>query len=316
MRSQRVSKPHKGSRRHAGGCRINAPPTPTSVFSALVRAPCRVPAFFRLRVPTCAGAPSPARVRFAGAHRPRLRRPGPAHCALPSVAGAGPPLLPPHSAVRAVCAAARLRGLSLPPTAPASASAALRASFASLSVALASLVRVRWAARGPWGVRCGPPVGASGPVGSTRGPPGAAFGRAFFAWGPRFFARFARCSRPPAAAALSVAFGRFLGQGAVLAGPFSVVGLVAATFDRFCGGRVGFSPVPLPSPPPLLGAPGKREASGLGASRPRASPSPLRPAASRCPSRRFPIVRAASRLPCGGVCAPALTLRSFFVRRA
>lgn len=37
---------------------------------------------------------------------------------------------------------------------------------------------------------------------------------------------------------------------------------------------VGFSLAPLPSPPPPLGAPGEREASGLGGSRPRACGAP------------------------------------------
>lgn len=78
--------PHPG---HMGPCFVAAPyPLWCAPLPPLA-------AFCALRVPFCAGAPSPARVPFGAGRPPPLRGSGPAPSALPLVALPGPRPLPP-----------------------------------------------------------------------------------------------------------------------------------------------------------------------------------------------------------------------------
>lgn len=85
---------------------------PDPLWCAALRAACGPPSFWPLRVPSCAGAPAPARVPSGPGRLPPLRGPGPAFCALASLAGAGPRAFPP--------------ALSLGPCAPLRGSVASR----------------------------------------------------------------------------------------------------------------------------------------------------------------------------------------------
>ncbi len=140
--------------------------------------------FCALRVPACAGAPAPARVRSGAARPPPLRGPGPAFA--PSLRSPGPPLGPcppaPPLGVR--------RGAPSPLPSPL-AGPVCPAALPSLRCGLpvrSPLLRLGsrpGAARGPAGSPLGPP--ASRLRGRLAPAPGALAGRwpAFFAPRPR-----------------------------------------------------------------------------------------------------------------------------------
>jgi len=178
--------------------------------------------FCALRVPTCAGAPAPARVRSGAARPPPLRGPDPAHSA--QVGPAPRPLRPPLSRPALVRATRSAVGAA-PAVPAASVSGRLRASYRS-PLRPAPL---------PWFLAWG--------AASSRGRPLRGFGGGL-APAP---------GRGPPLAGLFSACGP--GRGCARAAP-------ACCRARFCPasfvpllGR-GFSPAPLPSPPPPLGAPG------------------------------------------------------------
>ena len=224
--------------------------------------------FCALRVPCCAGAPAPARVRSGAARPPPLRFPGPP-------AGAAPRARPPGSPARAVCAASRLRGLSLAPLRLGAASAVLRAPAASLWLPLlrsALPLRFAWPRRVPPGP--GPFRGFGG--GRLLAPgPARAFGPACFGLRPRGLWLRARAS----------------------------AGLRCVAWWR-CGGP-GFSPASPPPLPPPLGARGGARPPALGAPAPGPSGLPSGSGLLPCPARRSPIVLSASRLPFGGAALAA-----------
>ncbi len=219
----------------------------------------------------------------ARAARPPLRGPGPAFS--PSAlfgprrgrASLAAPPLPRSARVRA-CA---LRGRSLAPSAFGPGLAVLRAPAALLWLPLrrAALALVQRVA--PRGVCCAP-LRASGPVGSRPGPPACLAARCFPLCGAGAFG----CARGPARAcrpglgALPLP-PRCLGlRGALARLRSRRSATVAAPRRAGAGSRVGFSPAPLPSPPPPLGAPGECVASGLGAPAPPLRGSPPTIAAS------------------------------------
>ena len=120
-RAHRSCTAHRGRGCGPGPGATRAPPFPLGPLQAAgpnplrcaaLRAACGPPSFWPLRVPSCAGAPAPARVPSGPGRLPPLRGPGPAFCALASLAGAGPRAFPP--------------ALSLGPCAPLRGSVASR----------------------------------------------------------------------------------------------------------------------------------------------------------------------------------------------
>lgn len=192
--------PHPG---HMGPCFVAAPyPLWCAPLPPLA-------AFCALRVPFCAGAPSPARVPFGAGRPPPLRGSGPG---LTPAGLFGPcppraPAVPPGFSARPVCAAVRLRGRSLAPLCFGLALVAVRA---PCSVALPPRGRGSGASRvprrvPPWPSACWPsslgpasPPRGFGPGGSRPGAcPGLRPGLG--ASGPRAFpARGCRRLPPPA----------------------------------------------------------------------------------------------------------------------
>lgn len=202
-----------------------------------------------LRTPRPPLAPGPLPLRgVAPARRARRRCAGPVRRSAPSlrcapVAGPAPRALPPGSLARPLCAAARLRGRSLAPLRLGSGCARLRASGAAL---WSPLLRFALAAA----LRVAPP-------GPPRARPLRGFGGGCLR--PRGPARpFGPLVSPPAPGALA----RRWRAARVPRGPLRLV----ASVRVLC--RPGFSPASPPPLPPPLGAPGEREASGLGAPAP------------------------------------------------
>ena len=275
MLASRGPRPHKGPH----PCRsARCPPVP-SPLRGILAAYAQLPSGSRprrLRLACC--------VRSRARPPPLLRSPGPAPP--PSLRSPGPglPCLPPAPTLGRLCAAARLRGRSLPPSACGPALASLRA---PCSVALAVLGLGPCAARRPVGGRCGPAVAASrcalgrpsrglrprrcgfGPGGSPRGPP-AACGRLFPLRGPRVSAARPRLRGLAVALSGCVSVGR---------AAWACVRLIAAPLLR--PGALG-SPL-RPSRP-------RRPRRGLrGGARPVGGPAgPRRGAAFRSPLRRLP----------------------------
>lgn len=272
---------HKGPHPVRNGAALRLPHTLCCMRGGGLRPP-----FLRTPRPLLPRGPCP----WAGP----LRRAAPAAASLPrsgaqrppfaSLRSPGPPPrpCPPAPPLGRLCAAARLRGRSL---------AALRLGSPSLRCGLpvrSPLLRLRFASA----LRVAPP-----------GPPGPV----------RFAASGAVGSGPGACAALRAAC-----SGLSAPGPW-LRGRACASLLRFAVGAavvVGFSPASPPPLPPPLGAPGGREASGLGGSRPRrCAPPPVvqvlpvvRPPLVHCPPR----VKAALRR-----APPGLDpVRAFFVRRA
>lgn len=233
----------------------------------------------------------------ARAARPPLRGPrsGPlgrrAFSALP---GAGPPLPPPRSAARPVCAAVRLRGRSLPPSALGPARPVLRASGAALWAPLLRLGLARVQRVGRGGSAAGPLRGF-GPGGlRAPAPRSGPLARFLFRGGPGLWLRARACPRLPSGSWCAAAAAALLGLAWLLWLCFALAGARHRRSPRRAasGDRVRFSPAPLPSPPPPLGAPGKREASGLGVPAP---PLARLPSVSGC----FPGNRRRAGFICG-----------------
>lgn len=229
------------------------------------------------------GAPAAASRPRSGFLRPRFARRGRA------------PGVPPGSPARAVCAAARLRGLSLPPLRLGSPSA--RCGLPPLRSgrpcsAPCSPLRFAWARRVPpcpsavasvaWRLRCCAPsrlrsarlllrLGGFGPGG-------------FRPRGLRGLRPLVSACRPRGLAARRACAACFLRRGfpSVLgASGSALLGFRFAAPWRAASLSVGgFAPASLPSLPPPPGARGKREASGLGAPAPDLRSSPLVDSAS------------------------------------
>ena len=275
LRPPRASLRCAGSRAPQGGLRPGAPAPIRGPPVPLAPGRCAPSAQW-----LCAPAPSGGFLRTS---RPPLRR-GPYPCAGPLRRGApgpcAPPARPPGSPARPLvrrCAAPR--ALAGPvclcrPIRSGAGSLFGRPSFAPGRLS---------AARGPAGSPLGRPRCGFGPGGlharGLRRPGRRSGGR----W-PRAFC----CSRAPAPAALSVSFcvplfcpllgfrrASFSGGAADLNrsrfAPWRFKALLASGRRTVGSPRrgllhdpVSFSPAPLPSPPPPLGAPGKREAYGRG----------------------------------------------------
>lgn len=264
--------------------------------------------FLRSRRP----ALGPLRRGLACRVRRRAAGPPPLRGAAPAFApggGPGPPLpLPPLFRSGGLCAAARLRGRSLAPSARPLPS--LRCGLPRGGSPLLRLRRGPWAARGRGGFGCGPPSGLRARRLPAL-PPGAGGARAVC---PRGAGRLLRAALP-----LASSGGGFLRRGLLwvrallsLRGcslrslrllasrslaalvPLAPLRAAAPCAARACGplwlgfapagaadplrpgALPGFSPAP-PRPAAPAGGSGEREACSLGGSRPRAARSPCGP---------------------------------------
>lgn len=227
-----------GSRRPPwGGLRpgsrvpIRGPPGPPGSvpFGALATSGVRAgpfgPFFGQPAVPPCAGAPSPARVPRRPARPRPLRGSGPAHCALASLAVAGPAGFPPAPPL----GAGRPRSCGLP--VPLAGPVCLRPRLRCAAGSLFGRPCCAW----PWALCSAWP---------RRAPPS----RALRASGPG-------CSRPGAVPGCRPAF------SAPAPGRVGCAAAPAALL-RFCAafpGGVGFSPAP-PRPAAPAGGSGGHEA--------------------------------------------------------
>ena len=224
--------------RPRSGVRRREPPGPLSLALRLAQSgsarPGLWPVFCALRVrrsPRCAALAwlrplrrgAPARgfaVRAPAVPALRAFRP-------PARPGLGP--CPPAPPLGLLCAAARLRGRSLAPSAFAGPSAPSAGSLFGRPCSAPGRLRA-----------------ARGPAGSPRGPPPLRGLRA--RWAPA----------PGPCAALWAACLPFGPRGLWLRAR-ACAGLLGASVAAFAV-AAALSPAPLPSPPPPLGAPGKREA--------------------------------------------------------
>ena len=180
------------------------------------------PAFCALRVPPCAGAPAPARVRSGAARPPPLRGPGPAHCAR-RFAPPGPPRGPSgrRSPARPCLRASPSAGSRWPrgPCRP------IRSAAGSLSGRPCSAPGRLWACRGP--------------AASSRGRP---------------LARLrGRLAPAPAAARPLGALWAAVAAGALVCAPAPARACSAFLWPLWWSWG---SPLRPPAPPPPLGAPG------------------------------------------------------------
>ena len=144
-------------------------------------------------------------------------------------------------------------------------------------VALASRGLGPCAARGPAGGLLRAPSGF-GPGGLPPPPPVAGWRPPFFAWGAgAFWLRARACPRLPSGSWCAAAAAALLGLAWLLWLCFALAGARHRCSPRRAtsGSRVGFSPAPLPSPPPPLGAPGSAWPPAMGLP-PRRCAAPLR----------------------------------------
>jgi hypothetical protein len=241
-----------GARRPAAGAgrhpaRLGLPSSPQTLFG--MRAWSRLAAgpFCALRVPCCAGAPAPARVRSGAARPPPLRCPGPSPSSLPRFARSpGPPPGP--------CPPA----LSLGPCAPLRGSVASRWPRCASGLALSAL-------RAPCSVALASRRVRSGRfAGSPPGPPWAR---------PLARLRGRSAPGPGASAGLWPACFGLRPRGLCAARP-RLRGLAVRCLLPLWWSWVLPCLPPAPAAP-RWGARGERQASGLGGSRPRPFGPPL-----------------------------------------